>query len=178
MNENGKNAREEQRTTTRLAGGTLLAGESLRSVIAAEAGAPQGKGEERLSTFWRVFGGTLLSLAGLVAVTLYQQFTGSLNELRNEISRLAEARADYVKKDEFNSRIATVWTSVKELQAATAAGAILKERCAILDQQLKAAKDEHREIAREVQTLSVRLAAAEGRQAVVGPPKPHVFREK
>ena len=91
--------------------------------------------EQKMSLFWRVFGGTLLSITALVAVTLFNNFSTSLSELRSElvkanearaaavndlradIARGADARADLIRKDEFNSRLSTNWTQVQTLQA-------------------------------------------------------------
>jgi hypothetical protein len=135
--------------------------ETLRIGAAAGAGAA-GKGEERISLFWRVFGGTLLSIGALVVVTVYQQFSNSLVELRNDMIHLNEARADLIKKDDFNTRLNSVWSSMKDLQTATTAVTGLRERTLLLEQQLKEAEAERKELTREVQHLRDRVAAAEG----------------
>ena len=57
------------------------------------------KGEERISLFWRVFGGTLLSIAALVVITLYQQFNGSLNELRVDAADVLSPAAFVQRRD-------------------------------------------------------------------------------
>jgi hypothetical protein len=129
---------------------------------AAGGTAAAGKGEERISLFWRIFGGTLLSIAALVVVTVYQQFSNSLFELRNDMIHLNEARADLIKKDDFNNRLTSVWNSMKDLQTATTAVTGLRERTLLLEQQLKEAEAERKELAREVQHLRDRVAATEG----------------
>jgi uncharacterized protein (DUF3084 family) len=139
---------------------TAAASETLR--IGAAAGAA-GKGEERISLFWRVFGGTLLSIAALVVVTVYQQFSNSLFELRNDMIHLNESRADLLRKDEFNTRMNAVWGSMKDLQTAEAPLTALRERSALLEQQLKAAEDERKELTRQLQQMRERLAVVEGR---------------
>ena len=58
---------------------------------------------------------SLLSILALAAVTVYQQTNASFNELRNDFGRLSEAQADVLKKEEFNTRLTTVWNSIKEL---------------------------------------------------------------
>jgi septal ring factor EnvC (AmiA/AmiB activator) len=65
------------------------------SMRAAEDGREvKGKGdEEKLSVFWRVFGGTILSICALVAVTLYNNTSTTLTELRSAVDRANEARA-------------------------------------------------------------------------------------
>lgn len=64
---------------------------------------PAKTGEERLSVFWRVFGGTLISVAALVAITVFNSMNGNISELRNEVSRLHEAKAEAAKKDDLNA---------------------------------------------------------------------------
>lgn len=143
--------------------------ESLRNVVESQA---QGKlkPEDRVSMFWRVFGGTLLSITALVGITLYQQFSNSISELRTNLSRLTESRADFVKVDDCNTRFMAVWNSMKELQAANAAVLALKERSALLEQQVKASEEERKELTRELQQLRERQAALEGRQATAATP--------
>ena len=139
---------------------TGVAAETLRS---GSATAAVGKGEDRISLFWRIFGGTLLSIAALVVVTVYQQFSNSLFELRSDMIRLNESRADLLKKDEFNTRMTSVWSSMKDLQTAETALTGLRERSALLEQQFKAAEDERKELTRQLQQLRERLAVVEGR---------------
>lgn len=73
--------------------------------------------DEKLSIFWRVFGGTILSICALISVTIYNNMAGSLSELRGEISRINEARGELIKKDEFNTRISTTYERVQNLQS-------------------------------------------------------------
>jgi chromosome segregation ATPase len=98
--------------------GELAAMESARS--AAESGAkaePKKKDEEHLSVFWRVFGGTILSIAALVAITIYNNMSSSITELRNEVSREREARAEMVKKEEFNTRNTAMYDRIRGIDA-------------------------------------------------------------
>jgi chromosome segregation ATPase len=92
------------------------------------------KDEERMSLFWRVFGGTILSIAALVVITLFNNVTSTITDLRSELVRAndarataitelrtdlaksAEARADLIRKDEFNSRMASSWDRLQNLQ--------------------------------------------------------------
>lgn len=91
--------------------------------------------DQKMSLFWRVFGGTILSIVALVAITLFNNVAATLselraeltkanearaaavNDLRAEIARQADARAELVKKDEFNTRLSSTWTEVRSLQA-------------------------------------------------------------
>jgi hypothetical protein len=169
-----------------------LAEETLRNSATADVPAPKGEG---FSTLWKVFGGTLLSIAALVAISLCQYFNGRLNalqadssyqntDLRKDLGRLCEAQTEFLKKDEFNTRLKSVWDGMKELQENAARLAVLKERATLTEQQLRAAEEERkalaievrqlreqraadqerRELIRELQALRERLAALEGRK--------------
>ena len=128
----------------------------LRAVDEASmAGYPKSAGhpdDQKMSLFWRVFGGTILSIVALVAITLFNNVMTSLsdlraeltkanearatavNDLRADIARGADARADLVRKDEFNTRLSTNWTQVQAVQAQTnAQNAIVTSLKAELD---------------------------------------------
>jgi hypothetical protein len=51
--------------------------ESLRSALDSSQAQGKLKPEDRVFVFWRVFGGTLLSITALLGITLYQQFSNS-----------------------------------------------------------------------------------------------------
>src|SRR4051794_37498384 len=157
---------EEASSARRTSSVTVLpAAETLRSVAMAPLIQQPDKSEERMSLFWRVFGGTLLSIAALVAVTLYQQFNNGLNDVRNDISRLNEGRGDFIKKDEFNGRMTTAWAGIKDASNAGTALTALREHELLLEQQVKAGDEERKDLVREVRRLSERLAGLEGRQS-------------
>jgi hypothetical protein len=121
----------------------VVEAECLRSAAdSIQATFKPAKGEERISVFWRVFGGTLLSIAALVAITVYQQLAGTLGELRANLNHLTESRAELVKNEEFNSRMTSVWSSIKDLQAQGATLTGLKERSALLEQQVHAGQEQ------------------------------------
>ena len=71
------------------------------------------RNEEKISIFWRVFGGTILSIVSLAVITLYNSISSNISDLRNEVNREREARADLVKKDEFNSRTTTQYERMR-----------------------------------------------------------------
>jgi hypothetical protein len=104
---------------------TPLAYEGLRLAATPPADPPR-KDDEKISLFWRVFGGTIFSIVALVVITLYNQLTGSINELRAELNKVNEARADLVKKEEFNARSTTMWNRVQELQGIHVVNTTLK----------------------------------------------------
>ncbi len=89
---------------------------------------PKPERMDKLPLFWQVFGGTILSIAALAFVTIYNNLTSNITELRtelirtnadlrSEIARTNEARGDLVRKDEFTTRNTTVWDGIKTLQA-------------------------------------------------------------
>jgi hypothetical protein len=110
-------------------GGGLTANETMRS--ATESTSPDTivrTGEEKISLFWRVFGGTILSIVALVSITLYNSLSSSIAELRNELNREREARAELVKKDEFNSRTSTQYERMRSYESLKVEQEGLKER--------------------------------------------------
>lgn len=70
-----------------------------------------------MSMFWRVFGGTILSIIALIGVTLYNNLNASIAELRAAVSKLNEEKAELLKKDEFSTRMNTNWDRVQILQS-------------------------------------------------------------
>jgi len=161
--------RQTQRPTLRGDGYDLPATldvETLRQAAPTAAAAGSPKGEERLPIFWRIFGSTVLSIAALVAITLYQQVNSSLNEIRSDLSHLNENQGDAVKKDEFNSRILALVNNLNDLKAANkVVGDCGEERSAMLERRLRDSDGERKELARELHRLRERLAVVEGRQA-------------
>ena len=177
----------------------ILEAETLRSSVSAGDIAAAPRSEERGCGLWRIFGGTLLSIAALVFLTLCQYFNGSLNDMRAEVGRLSdelrkelghasgdlrkdlnrlcESYGELVKKDEYNSRLHSIWDSIKELQTLQAAVTALKERALLRDQQMKEAS-ERKELIQEIQVLRERLATLEGRQGVRPAVKTAVHKEE
>jgi hypothetical protein len=173
MSEANQERQDKDTAVQRAPAMTILAAEALRGATngTRPAEPAPARGEERLSLFWRVFGGTLLSIAALVVVTLYQQFTSSINDLRHDIARLNEADANLVKKDEFNARASSIWSGLNDAKGANTGLAAVREKQALHEQQLKQADDERKELLRTVQALRERVAKLEGRQGGVTPAK-------
>lgn len=61
------------------------------------------KDEEGMSLFWRVFGGTILSITALVVITLVNNVSATITELRAEVAKVNEAKADFARKDDLNA---------------------------------------------------------------------------
>ncbi len=110
--------------------------------------------EEKLSVFWRVFGGTLISVAALVAITVFNSMNGNISELRNEVSRLHEAKAESAKKDDLNAlrtQLATYAEYRREIDS-------LKERAGKHRAELDEVK---KEATAQVEALKKDVAAME-----------------
>jgi DNA repair exonuclease SbcCD ATPase subunit len=139
-------------------------------------------GDEKISLFWRVFGGTILSITALIGITLYNNLSTSISELRTELSRVNEARGELVKKEEFNARTQNVWERVQSLQELRVTVTTLKEQLAgygekkiefqavqdkltLIEQRLRTAEDDHKAVAKAelaVAALEQKAAAREG----------------
>lgn len=102
--------------------------ETARATAAEPKPEPPKSDDHKISVFWRVFGGTILSIVALVAITLFNNFSASISELRAEVSREREARAELVKKDEFNARISNQYERIRAHDGFKADIEGLKER--------------------------------------------------
>ena len=164
MSDSRQPSRSDQPSLPQAPALAIFSAETLRAGHSGIFRSASGKSEDKLTLFWRVFGGTLISIAALVAVTVYQQFNNNLNEIRGEITQMNATHADFIKKDEFNSRSTLIWNSLKEMHTASTQVSALQERSHLLEQQLKTAEEERRNLTRKVAELSERLAAVEGSQ--------------
>ncbi len=94
--------------------------ETLRAATASPFPAPPAseskKEEEKISLFWRLFGGSVLSIAGLVIINVLQNISSSVAELRNQVQRVNEARAELIKKEEHEANSQRIWARIQELQ--------------------------------------------------------------
>jgi chromosome segregation ATPase len=156
---------------------TLATAEVLRQAAESSKPKDEGKEEKAMPVFWRVFGGTVLSIAALILMTAYQNLTGTIAELRNELGHLNtdlhkelgranEAQGELVKKEEANSRLSSVWRGIKEMQDERKELDGLRERCQGLMAAFKSSEQERQRLAREVQGLREKQAAEEERRAL------------
>ena len=160
---------ELDRPETRESEQLVVAAGAIRAAepVKAHGGHP----DDRVSVFWRVFGGTILSIFALVAVTLYNNLQSNVTELRAELNRSNEARAELVKKEEFNNRTQTMWDRVQALQELKATVTGLKEQVnvcgekqgdvkslrdqlAAVEQRLRSAEDDHKALAKAELTIT------------------------
>jgi DNA repair exonuclease SbcCD ATPase subunit len=145
--------------------GVILASGAFQAGELAHTASPKPRDpshiDDRMSVFWRVFGGTILSILALIAVTLYNNLTSQINELRSELNRVNEARAELVKKEEFNTRNQNMWDRLQSLQDLRVTVTALKEqltsqneksidvkavtdKLGALELRLKQAEDDHK----------------------------------
>lgn len=113
--------------------GEYLAVETARSASQPPPPAKHGepkKDEEKIHVFWRLFGGTVLSIVALVAITLYNNINGSINDLRQELSREREARAGLVKKEDADTRSKSQWDRIRAVEGYKLDIEAVKERTA------------------------------------------------
>lgn len=97
----------------------MAASETARigAAVGGDKAPEKKKDEEHISLFWRVFGGTILSIVALVSITLFNNMSSSITELRADVSREREARAELVKKDEYNSRVTAMYERMRGIDA-------------------------------------------------------------
>jgi len=109
----------------------IAAYETTRSATESSSdkgGEPKKDDETHISLFWRVFGGTILSIVALVSITLFNNMSTSISELRAEVSREREARAELVKKDEFNARVSAQYERMRGIDTVKVELEGLKEK--------------------------------------------------
>jgi len=130
-----------------------------------EAPPEKPKEDGGLSVFWRVFGGTILSIVALIGITLYNHMASGIAELRGEINRLNEAKSELVKKDEYNSRQTSMWTQVQELQALKLLIPGMKEQFTTIGERISSLGKDNKESIDAAKTvladLKERFAAVE-----------------
>lgn len=127
--------------------------------------------EERVSLFWRIFGGTLLSITALGVLTAYQSVSSSISDLRNGLSHLSESKAEFIKKDEYTMLRQRTWDSLTELQKEIGSIATplnqIKDRLAQLEEQSKLVAGERREMHEWQATIKERVLQLEQQLASV-----------
>jgi septal ring factor EnvC (AmiA/AmiB activator) len=125
-------------------------------------GLPTDRDDQKISIFWRVFGGTLLSIVALLVVTAYQQVSGAIADLRGSISRIQEGQAEFVKKDDVNNRTTGLWTALREVNGQVPE---MKTRTSQLEARLQAAEQDRKDLAEKVSRLTERLSRLEGQRS-------------
>ncbi|HEY2911595.1 MAG TPA: hypothetical protein VGI99_15190, partial [Gemmataceae bacterium] len=106
----------------------LAALETTRSASAPVPVRADKREEEKMSLFWRVFGGTILSIVALVFITLYNNLANGMGELRNDLSREREARASLARKDDIEARMKSQYDRLRAVEGFKADIEAIKER--------------------------------------------------
>jgi hypothetical protein len=152
--------RDETRGKSRVA---ALDMERLRS-----SGRRPARRNQKISLFWQVFGGTILSIVALIILTAYSQLTSMQTDLRREMNQV---EVDQVKKDEFSARLSVLWNSIKSLQDTSTSLLSLNEHAKIFDRNVDARiqndEEQHKDLLRKVEELNQRLQSMAERLAAL-----------
>jgi hypothetical protein len=149
---------------------------------AGEAGGKAAEGEKKkeedsIPLFWRVFGGTVLSVTTLIGITAYNGLNASMAEAksdlssmatdaRKEVTRLCEGQAVLMAKDEFATQMSVAWRSLNELKEDHKELVVLREKCLGLLARFKAGDDERRRLERELREAREEQAACSERKVL------------
>jgi hypothetical protein len=139
---------------------------------------PAPEKEGKLSAFWKVCGGTLLSICAMLSVTAYQNLTNHIGgvskdlvnlntDMRKELSRLSENHGELVQKGDFNTRMTSVWENITGLRGQGTEIIALKERCELLLRQLERGEKERQELTRELRQLRRDQAGVDQQQELI-----------
>lgn len=122
------------------------------------AAAPAAR--DKIPLFWEIFGGTIVSIVALIAITAYSQLGSAITDLRRDVNQL---QTQLVRKDDLNLRLSAVWTSVKDLQATTASRTGVEENTNVLRREfgicIKTDDDQRRDLQRQFEEMSRRVQA-------------------
>jgi hypothetical protein len=134
------------------------ADDALSPAVSCASCAPSPAPRRRSLLFLGLSGGTLLSVVGWVGLLLFEQYSESLTELRNDLKHFNELSGELVKKDSLRRLRDRVIECSKEVtESALARTALEKE--------LAASEKSRKTLVRELNRLRERLASVEGRQA-------------
>jgi chromosome segregation ATPase len=98
----------------------LVVAETLRSVSQSTQKAGKEDSDEKgehISLFWRVFGGTILSISSLVVITLYQNLSSGIGDLRKDLNQERTAREGLIKKEDYNARSTAIFDRLHAVDA-------------------------------------------------------------
>jgi hypothetical protein len=105
--------------------------------------------------FWRVFVGTLLTLAALTVLADHHQLSTSFSELRGSIDRLHEAQGNLPPKEEFDAGPKAAGNAIDPVKEEAPAQ---KTRLAPLDALLQALQQGRKELSDQVRPPDVKAA--------------------
>jgi hypothetical protein len=155
--------------------------QALQAATTAAAAPPvPGKSDdEKMHIFWRVFGGAILSVAALAAFTLYNTLTSNIAELRSEVSRLNEVKAEAAKKEDVAALRTRADDNRRELDSQkerlskyrTELDAVNKEQSAATAGVKKELMATEKELQKALAEVREKLARLEGQQTPMKPEK-------
>lgn len=121
--------REQEQEDQQGRNGTVAAAETFRSAAESSGKPAEAKGDDnQVSVFWRVFGGTILSIVALAAITLYNNLSSGISDLRTELNREREVRAGLVKKEDNDTRVKTIYDRIRTIEGYKVEIEALRER--------------------------------------------------
>lgn len=147
---------------------------------AGEAGGKPAEGEKKkeedsIPLFWRVFGGTVLSVTTLIGITTYNGLNASMaeakgdvsglaTESRKEVTRLCEGQVQMLEKGELATQMSVAWRSLNELNEDHDALVVLREKCQSLLARFKAGEVARRRLEQELREAREEQAACSERK--------------
>lgn len=127
--------------------------------------------EDRTPLWVQIFGGSILSVCVFCVITLSSYIVNNLNSVQTQINTI---NSDVIFKKEFNEqkKIIVDWMAKYEIkideqnkinELYSKDTAAYKEKMSNIETQLTQAKDEFRQLQKDVQILRERIAAVEGK---------------
>lgn len=137
-------------------------------VAAASPVAVKKSDEEKVSIFWRVFGGAIISVTAFAGFTLYNTISSSISELRMENSKLKEDVATFRTRADENRREID---SLKERMSKyrTEMDAAKKEQCVLTDGVKKDLTAVEKDLQKALAEVREKVARMEGQQSPMKP---------
>jgi hypothetical protein len=139
--------------------------------------------EDTTPLFWKLCSAALMSVAAMIAVTLYNQLSSSVGSLRNELHSLRERSGDLVRKDEYNNRNVALAATIQRVEANNKANLARWEKDIqkAENQQHRTASDlrlEIKQLERDLQHLRERLSALEREGPAPANPKKKPLKDR
>jgi DNA repair ATPase RecN len=144
----------------------IITAETLRNAASAHHHPKTTKpAEERISLFWRIFGGTILSIVALVILTACQSVYSSIRDMQKDIAHLNEGKAEFVRADEYSATRTKAWERMADIQKDISAQSMpisqLKDRVVQLEEQCKTLGSDRKDAQELSATLKERLTQFE-----------------
>lgn len=137
--------------------------------VAASTGTPVKKSDdEKVSIFWRVFGGAIVSVAALAGFTLYNTISSNISELRMENSRLKDDVATFRTRADDNRReIDSMKERMNKYRAEMDVSK--KEQCVVTDGMKKDLTTVEKDLQKALAEVREKVARMEGQQTPMKP---------